>query len=115
LWWTAYCLRRLNYQGQPLMFYVHPWELDPGQPRLPARLGARFRHYVNLTRTESKLDELLGRFRFGSLSEVLEQYHGTLDPAAQAGAPLRLQAERGSDAKVNFCLEPELEVPHGIS
>ncbi len=35
LWWTAYCLRRINrVERRPVMFYVHPWELDPGQPRI---------------------------------------------------------------------------------
>jgi polysaccharide deacetylase family protein (PEP-CTERM system associated) len=52
------------------IFYVHPWELDPGQPRLPASLTARFRHYVNLRRTERKLGALLSAFRFGTLGEA---------------------------------------------
>jgi polysaccharide deacetylase family protein (PEP-CTERM system associated) len=69
------CLRRINRaERQPFLFYVHPWEIDPGQPRLPAasRLS-RFRHYVNLADNERKLDRLLGSFRFGRLSDVIAQ------------------------------------------
>lgn len=73
--WSAYCLGRINRtEQQPFVFYVHPWELDPGQPRVRAasRL-ARFRHYVNLAKNERKLDRLLGQFRFGRLRDVVEE------------------------------------------
>jgi hypothetical protein len=69
------CLRRINrLEQQPFLFYVHPWEIDPDQPRLPAasRLS-RFRHYVHLARNERKLDGLLSSFRFGRLSDVIAQ------------------------------------------
>jgi len=72
--WSAYCLDRINrIERQPFMFYVHPWELDPAQPRIEAasRL-ARFRHYVNLSKNEAKLDRLLGRFRFGRICDVVD-------------------------------------------
>jgi hypothetical protein len=55
------------------MFYIHPWEVDPNQPRL--RHGSyltRFRHYVGLAATEQKLVQLLAQFRFGRLSDVLD-------------------------------------------
>lgn len=73
--WTIHCLRRINRaKRRPLMFYVHPWELDPGQPRIRAcsRLS-RFRHYVNLSKNQRKLDGLLRRFRFGRLCDVIER------------------------------------------
>ncbi len=72
--WTLYCLNRIRNYGQPAMFYIHPWELDPDQPRLRAgtRLG-RFRHYVNLTSNERKLNTLLRKVRFGRICDVLEQ------------------------------------------
>jgi hypothetical protein len=56
------------------MFYIHPWEVDPDQPRLPAgtRLS-RWRHRVNLATTERKLDQLLDRFQFGTISEVVSE------------------------------------------
>ena len=73
--WTLFCLRRINRTyRRPFVFYVHPWELDPEQPRL--RVGsrlARFRHYVNLARSEAKLDVLCREFRFGRLCEAVEQ------------------------------------------
>ena len=67
-------LREVEDSGRPFVFYIHPWELDPDQPRLhdrATRLG-RFRHYVNLRRNESKVERLLGDFRFGTLGEVLD-------------------------------------------
>lgn len=69
-------LARINRrQRRAFMFYVHPWELDPEQPRLSAgsRLS-RVRHRVNLHSTEQKLDRLLARFRFGTLSEVIADH-----------------------------------------
>ncbi|HXG02276.1 MAG TPA: XrtA system polysaccharide deacetylase [Candidatus Binatia bacterium] len=65
-------LRRLNRQGVPGMVYLHPWEIDPAQPRLPLRGLARFRHYVNLAGTESKLVRLLDDFAFAPAGRVLE-------------------------------------------
>lgn len=68
---TAWLLNRVNRSGQPFMFYVHPWELDPDQPRLAGSLRSRFRHYQNLASTERKLAWLLPRFEFGTMSEAL--------------------------------------------
>jgi polysaccharide deacetylase family protein (PEP-CTERM system associated) len=71
--WTAFCVARVNgVLHQPFMFYLHPWELDPGQPRLSAPFRVRWRHYLNLASTEKKFDVLLSRFRFGPLTEVLD-------------------------------------------
>lgn len=56
----------------PFMFYIHPWEVDPDQPRLKGSLRSRFRHYQNLKSTERKLDRLLKSFRFGTLTESWE-------------------------------------------
>jgi polysaccharide deacetylase family protein (PEP-CTERM system associated) len=78
---TTRCYRRLNRQGQPVMFYIHPWELDSDQPRLPCSLPSRLRHYVNLARTERKLDRLLDRFAFGSITEVLAEGVESVSPA----------------------------------
>jgi polysaccharide deacetylase family protein (PEP-CTERM system associated) len=72
---TCHALTVINRTGQPFVFYVHPWEVDPQQPRLRAgSWAARFRHYVNLSRTERKLDHLLSRFRFGTVSEVIRRH-----------------------------------------
>jgi polysaccharide deacetylase family protein (PEP-CTERM system associated) len=57
-------------RGAAAMIYVHPWELDPQQPHLPAAWPSRWRHRVNLHRTEGKLAALLGRFRFDTAHAV---------------------------------------------
>jgi len=71
--WTRYCLRRINHrEQQPFVFYVHPWEIDPDQPRIPARSKlSRFRHYVGLSKSANKLERLLECFRFGTVRDVI--------------------------------------------
>lgn len=65
-------LRRVNsHDGQPAVFYCHPWEIDPGQPRVAGlKAKSRFRHYTNLDRMESRLRHLLRDFRWGRMDEV---------------------------------------------
>jgi polysaccharide deacetylase family protein (PEP-CTERM system associated) len=63
----------LDRSGRPAALYLHPWELDPDQPRAAAPSFARFRHYVNLDRTLPRLEAMLARFRFGSLERVLQE------------------------------------------
>jgi len=68
-------LQRINNtEQQPFLFYIHPWELDPDQPRLPGSLKSRFRHYQNLRSTAPKLERLLSTFQFGTLSQALEPF-----------------------------------------
>lgn len=64
-------LGRINRAGQPFIFYLHPWEIDTGQPRLKVKAFSRFRHYNNLDKCMGRLERLLGDFRFGSVSDVL--------------------------------------------
>ena len=59
---------RLNRRGEAATFYMHPWELDPGQPRVRVPWFYRFRHYVNLSQAEARLRRLLRDFRFTTLS-----------------------------------------------
>lgn len=67
-------MRRLNRrERRPAIVYVHPWELDPDQPRQPVNWLTGVRHYANLGRTEQRLVELFRNFRFGTVSEVLEE------------------------------------------
>jgi hypothetical protein len=71
---TRWAIARLNRaEGMPAVVYVHPWELDPEQPRIPASLKSRFRHYVRLESTRDKLRDLLGRFRFGPVRQVIAE------------------------------------------
>lgn len=69
---SRWMIRRVNAQdGRPAMFYFHPWEVDPGQPRVPgAPMRSRFRHYVNLSRMEAKLARLCADFRWGRADQV---------------------------------------------
>jgi polysaccharide deacetylase family protein (PEP-CTERM system associated) len=82
---TSRLLQRVNERlKQPFIFYIHPWELDPSQPRLRVSTRAmRFRHYVNLATTAQKLDRLLTEFSFERVDNVLKDYatHGSADPA----------------------------------
>lgn len=65
-------MRRVNIiERQPVMLYVHPWEIDPGQPSFSASPLTRFRHYRNLDKTEGRLDVLLDRFHFTTVRKVL--------------------------------------------
>lgn len=65
-------LRRVNDQDrQPGLFYFHPWEVDPDQPRVAgAPLKSRFRHYLNLDSMHHRLERLLGDFAWGRMDEV---------------------------------------------
>jgi len=66
-------LRRINERdGMPFTFYLHPWEIDPQQPRMKVGLLSRVRHYTNLDRCEERLKRLLGEFRFTSMRRVLQ-------------------------------------------
>ena len=60
------------------MFYLHPWEIDPGQPRLDVKWFSRFRHYNNLDVCEQRLTKLLHHFNFTTMSDVLRN-QGVLD------------------------------------
>ena len=73
--------------GRPFTFYLHPWEVDPGQPRVRVGWLSRFRHYTNLDRCEPRLRRLLGEFRFGTMREVLEARGLLRDPLSAAPAP----------------------------
>ncbi|MBE6426109.1 MAG: DUF3473 domain-containing protein [Planctomycetaceae bacterium] len=70
---TRYFLRKINQkEKRPFIFYVHPWEVDPEQPRLPfGSRAVQFRHRVGLGRNLVKLRKLLRDFSFGTLSESI--------------------------------------------
>jgi polysaccharide deacetylase family protein (PEP-CTERM system associated) len=59
-----------NREKQPAIIYFHPWEIDPGQPRIKAGLKSRFRHYLNLGRMESKIRYLLKDFHFSPMRDL---------------------------------------------
>jgi polysaccharide deacetylase family protein (PEP-CTERM system associated) len=69
---SRWAIDRFNAQEQrPAIFYMHPWEIDPDQPRVRGvGLKSRFRHYVNLHKTEARLCRLLADFRWGRIDQV---------------------------------------------
>jgi len=71
---TAWAINYLNQtERQPAMVYLHPWEIDPDQPRISASWLSRFRQYNNLDSTETKCQKLLDDFSWAPMEEVLSQ------------------------------------------
>ncbi|MBA3058912.1 MAG: DUF3473 domain-containing protein [Gammaproteobacteria bacterium] len=70
--WSRWMLSRVNgHEKQAGVFYFHPWEIDPGQPRIEGISGkTRFRHYFNIDRMEGRLTQLLGDFKWGRMDRV---------------------------------------------
>lgn len=70
-WLTKKLLNKINDQEkQPFMFYLHPWEIDPDQPRVNnSKMLSKFRHYNNLNKTKERLEKLLNDFKFGAIME----------------------------------------------
>jgi len=71
-WWSRANIERVNRgDGQPCVFYIHPWEIDPGQPRrTDVSWRSRWRHYTNVETTEGRLTRLLRDFDWGRMDEV---------------------------------------------
>jgi len=69
---SKWAINRVNKQdNQSTVFYFHPWEIDPEQPKqLGIDMKTRFRHYLNLHKTEARLDRLLGDFNWGTMQQV---------------------------------------------
>ncbi len=88
---SRWAIRQVNRtEGRPAVFYFHPWEVDPDQPRVAhAPLRSRFRHYTGLTKMAGKLNDLVYEFRWGRMDVVAHR------EAARAGElePLELTAE----------------------
>ena len=85
-------LRAAERRGAPGTFYIHPWELDPEQPRVSVSTATRIRHYGGLSRTESRLRRLLSSFRFGSIAEYLSLATRATTESSGSASP----AERGT-------------------
>ncbi|MGE0449741.1 MAG: XrtA system polysaccharide deacetylase [Vicinamibacterales bacterium] len=86
-WWTQWCLRRINGQEHcGAIVSTHPWELDPGQPRLRVGPLTRLRHYGNIGLVEGRIRRLLDEHRFTTITDVLAAHvpHGLTSAAALA-------------------------------
>jgi len=71
-WLSRFFYRQINQQAAPFVFYLHPWEIDPDQPRVKVSLLSRFRHYNNLDKGYPRISRLLTDFNFTTM-------HGKLD------------------------------------
>jgi len=69
---SRWLMKQVNFSDQqPVIFYLHPWEIDFNQPRIPGiNAKTRFRHYVNLRCTEGRLKRLLRDFRWGRMDDI---------------------------------------------
>jgi polysaccharide deacetylase family protein (PEP-CTERM system associated) len=89
-----HALKRVN-RSRPGMIYVHPWEIDLGQPRMRASVLTRLSHYYRLETTYRKLERLLGEFAFATLGEILHE--GQADyPRIVLKASAKAQRTEGS-------------------
>ena len=89
-WWTRWGISRVNrLEGRAAVFYLHPWEIDADQPRLPAGRLTRFRHYRNIAHTEARLRQLLTDFKFDAIDTVVSRAKQELsyDPSATPALP----------------------------
>lgn len=82
---TRWAVRQLNERRQPAMFYLHPWEVDPEQPRLEASVVTSFRHYNQLAATLPRLKRLLADFRWGAIEDIWPI--GSTPSAPRVGEP----------------------------
>jgi len=88
-WWTRWGIARVNrIEKRPAIFYLHPWEIDPGQPRLQAGRLSRFRHYRNLDQTEARLRQLLTDFKFDAIDTVVAHTQRTSGDTGPFALPL---------------------------
>ena len=71
-WLSRAGLRQINRKEKPFIFYLHPWEVDPEQPRISASRLSRFRHYNNLDKCEDRLRQLTSDFQFTTVEKVLQ-------------------------------------------
>jgi polysaccharide deacetylase family protein (PEP-CTERM system associated) len=76
---TRWAMRRINKQGSPAIVYLHPWEIDTGQPRADVGAVTRFRHYVNIGKVRDRVRRLLSDFSFEPMQSLAQRYS---DPAA---------------------------------
>ncbi|MGA8431722.1 MAG: XrtA system polysaccharide deacetylase [Candidatus Sulfotelmatobacter sp.] len=67
--YTRLGLKQVQNEGLPIVLYIHPWEIDSEQPRLPGRLSSRLRHYTNLSRTFRRFQNVLQEGRYTSFQE----------------------------------------------
>ncbi len=103
----------INRKGHPAIIYMHPWEIDPGQPRINASPLTEVRHYHNISRMARKLQYLLPRHKFGPVSEVLAHYRQE-HSMETAGAPSAEAEDYADSASGSFARRLAAGVPSRI-
>lgn len=97
---SRWMIQRVNgLDGEPAVFYFHPWEVDPAQPR-PHGLDVRtrFRHYVNLERNEAKLRRLMSDFRWGRMDDVFLRQRQPALQRQDVGGRIQVRRDGRQDA-----------------
>ena len=84
----AHGIRRILRSGRPYVFYIHPWEIDPGQPRVQGLMPAHaFRHYHNLARGEPRFARLLDDFQWTTVADLLSVHVSDRTPSTASVKP----------------------------
>lgn len=76
-WFVASVIKNLNKKSIPVVFYMHPWEIDPGHPRIKLPKRVSLTHYYNLSGCRAKLKRLLSDFQFTTMSEGMKSFSKT--------------------------------------
>jgi polysaccharide deacetylase family protein (PEP-CTERM system associated) len=79
---TKWGIAQVNREEQPVVVYIHPWEVDPEQPKLPASMASHFRHHVGVHTAIDKLRKVMNDFAFGPISAVIHARAAGPIPAA---------------------------------
>ena len=105
---SRWMLERVNQRdGEPAIFYFHPWEIDTEQPRIPGiDLRTRIRHYLNIGRMESRLQSLFGDFRWGRMDDIFLGVNSSVEAGANIGASTG--ANLGAEARANATAAPSV-------
>lgn len=101
--YVRWAMRRINQLEGPTVFYVHPWEIDPQQPRLTVSGRSAFRQYTRLDKTAGLLHRLLNEFSFGPLDEVFRG-SGVSHPQAETPGGVARKTEELGRAKQAYSL-----------
>lgn len=113
---TRWAIQRINgCERKPAVLYVHPWEIDTEQPRLPGSSLSRFRHYCNLHKTEARLRRLVAEFQFGPITELLARESRPRGASDASAAPATGHAWEPERAPGGAAHDPEATWPALLS
>jgi polysaccharide deacetylase family protein (PEP-CTERM system associated) len=91
---TEWAFHRFEKESRSLVFYLHPWEIDPEQPRIAASLKSKLRHYTNLATTQQRLEKMLQRYSFQPFRDYIRDRES--EPSRYDQAHCQRDAEPGS-------------------